>query len=73
MLEQELGVVQQGPEQILGGPPAVLGVVGDFGDGQLGFGRIGAARQGRQEELVHERRIIGAGFQQLADPVFAGR
>jgi len=54
MLEQELGVIQQGPEQILGCPSAVLGMVGDFGDGQPGFGRAGVARQGRQEELVQE-------------------
>src|SRR5438270_484018 len=43
MLEQELGVIQQGPEQVLGRPPTVVGPVGEFGHGQRALRLAGRA------------------------------
>src|SRR5206468_9910756 len=69
VLEQELRMVQQGPEQVFGGPPAVAGLGGEGGDGQLALRRGGIAGERGKEELVHDRGIIRARFQELADAV----
>ena len=72
MLKQELGVVQQGPEQVLGGQPAVRGVFREFGYGQIALCRAGMARQRGQEELIDDRGVIHARFQKLSDAVVSG-
>ncbi len=60
MLEQELRVIEQGPEQVFGGPATVGGLVGECRRGQVALGRAGIARQCGQEELFDERAVVRA-------------
>ena len=60
MLEQKLRVIEQRPEQVLGGESPVTGRIGECRNCQVAFGRIRITRQCREEELFHDRVVVRA-------------